>query len=310
MSAHGIAKLLTEEAIPTPGHKTKWSAKTVSSILSNEKYKGDALLQKSYTVDFLTKKQRRNNGEIQQYYVEGNHEAIIEPEVFDMVQRELELRKPGQNRHSSVRVFSGMIYCAECGGLYGSKLWHSNDRYRRVMWRCNHKYDNTRQCRTPSFTEDELKVAFLSAFNKLLTERNEIKANFELVKEQLYGLTELEAELTEIQAEEAVAAELINQCIRENARVALNQDEYNSRYQALCERHDAIQARMEATESEIKRRRLRRTDIDRFIGDMMRQPEIITTFDPILWSTMVERVTVYSKMDVRFTFRNGTEIAA
>ena len=72
----------------------------------------------------------------------------------------------------------------------------------------------------------------------------------------------------------------------------------------------AIQARMEATESEIKRRRLRRTDIDRFIGDMMRQPEIITTFDPILWSTMVERVTVYSKMDVRFTFRNGTEIAA
>jgi len=203
-----------------------------------------------------------------------------------------------------------MIYCAECGGLYGSKLWHSNDRYRRVMWRCNHKYDNTRQCRTPSFTEDELKVAFLSAFNKLLTERNEIKANFELVKEQLYGLTEFEAELTEIQAEEAVAAELINQCIRENARVALNQDEYNSRYQALCERHDAIQARMEATESEIKRRRLRRTDIDRFIGDMMRQPEIITTFDPILWSTMVERVTVYSKMDVRFTFRNGTEIAA
>ena len=91
---------------------------------------------------------------------------------------------------------------------------------------------------------------------------------------------------------------------------ALNQDEYNSRYQALCERHDAIQARMEATESEIKRRRLRRTNIDRFIEDMMRQPEIITTFDPILWSTMVERVTVYSKMDVRFTFRNGTEIAA
>ena len=131
----------------------------------------------------------------------------------------------GNGIDRSVSVFSGLFYCAECGGLYGSKLWHSNDRYRRVMWRCNHKYDNTRQCRTPSFTEDELKVAFLSAFNKILTERNEIKANFELVKEQLYGLTELEAELTEIQAEEAVAAELINQCIRENARVALNQDE-------------------------------------------------------------------------------------
>ena len=215
MTAHGIAKLLTEDGIPTPGHKTKWSARTVSSILSNEKYKGDALLQKSYTVDFLTKKQRRNNGEIQQYYVEGNHEAIIAPEIFDMVQRELALRKPGANRHSGVRVFSGTVYCAECGGLYGSKLWHSNDQYRRVMWRCNHKYDNDQHCHTPSLTEDELQAAFLSSFNKLLTERDEIQANYELIKEQLYGLKELESELASISAEEEVAAELINQCIRE-----------------------------------------------------------------------------------------------
>lgn len=305
-----IAKLLTEDGIPTPGHKTKWSARTVSSILSNEKYKGDALLQKSYTVDFLTKKQRRNNGEIQQYYVEGNHEAIIAPEIFDMVQRELALRKPGANRHSGVRVFSGTVYCAECGGLYGSKLWHSNDQYRRVMWRCNHKYDNDQHCHTPSLTEDELQAAFLSSFNKLLTERDEIQANYELIKEQLYGLKELESELASISAEEEVAAELINQCIRENACVALNQDDYNTRYQALCDQHDAIQARLDSLEAEIKRRKLRRSDIDRFIGDLMRQPAIITTFDPILWSTMVERVTVHGKNDLRFTFRNGTEITA
>ena len=310
MTAHGIAKLLTEDGIPTPGHKTKWSARTVSSILSNEKYTCDALLQKSYTVDFLTKKQRRNNGEIQQYYVEGNHEAIIAPEIFDMVQRELALRKPGANRHSGVRVFSGTVYCAECGGLYGSKLWHSNDQYRRVMWRCNHKYDNDQHCHTPSLTEDELQAAFLSSFNKLLTERDEIQANYELIKEQLYGLKDLESELASISAEEEVAAELINQCIRENARVALNQDDYNTRYQALCDRHDAIQARLDSVEAEIKRRKLRRSDIDRFIGDLMRQPAIITTFDPILWSTMVERVTVHGKNDLRFTFRNGTEITA
>ena len=310
MTAHGIAKLLTDDGIPTPGHKTKWSARTVSSILSNEKYKGDALLQKSYTVDFLTKKQRRNNGEIQQYYVEGNHEAIIAPEVFDMVQRELALRKPGTNRHSGVRVFSGTVYCAECGGLYGSKLWHSNDKYRRVMWRCNHKYDNDQHCHMPSLTEDELQAAFLSAFNKLLSERDEIQASYELIKEQLYGLKDLESELASISAEEEVAAELITQCIRENARVALNQEDYNTRYQALCSRHDAIQARLDSVEAEINRRRLRRSDIDRFIDDLMRQPAIITTFDPILWSTMVERVTIHGKNDLRFTFRNGTEITA
>lgn len=84
MSYHGIAKKLTADGIPTPGGKEKWSISTVRSILNNEKYKGDALLQKSYTVDFLTKKTKVNEGEIPQYYVEDNHEAIISPEIFAM----------------------------------------------------------------------------------------------------------------------------------------------------------------------------------------------------------------------------------
>jgi site-specific DNA recombinase len=89
MTYHGIASKLTADGIKTPGGKDKWSISTVKSILSNEKYKGDALLQKCFTVDYLTKKQKKNEGEIPQYYVEGNHEAIIPPEKFDMVQREM-----------------------------------------------------------------------------------------------------------------------------------------------------------------------------------------------------------------------------
>ena len=84
-----IARHLEEQGIKSPGGKSTWSITTVKHILSNEKYKGDALLQKSFVVDFLTKKQKVNEGEIPQYYVEGDHEAIIEPEVFDLVQRDL-----------------------------------------------------------------------------------------------------------------------------------------------------------------------------------------------------------------------------
>ncbi len=93
MTPHGIAARLTADGIKSPGGKDKWNAGAVRSILTNEKYKGDALLQKSYTVDFLTKKKKVNEGEIPQYYVEGNHEAIISPEVFEMVQQEMERRK-------------------------------------------------------------------------------------------------------------------------------------------------------------------------------------------------------------------------
>ena len=124
--------------VTTPGGKEKWSISTVKSILSNEKYKGDALLQKSYTVDFLTKKTKVNEGEIPQYYVEDNHEAIIDPEVFEMVQREMAKRGKGKKYHSGVHAFSTNIKCGECGSWYGSKVWHSNSKYRKTIWQCNH----------------------------------------------------------------------------------------------------------------------------------------------------------------------------
>lgn len=90
---YAIAKALTEDKIPTPGGKEKWSGNVIRSILTNEKYKGDALLQKVFTVDYLTKRKKKNNGEVTRYYVEGSHEPIIPPKVFDEVQAEFERRK-------------------------------------------------------------------------------------------------------------------------------------------------------------------------------------------------------------------------
>ena len=96
MTPHGIAKTLTDEGVPTPAGKCQWGQTTIKSILSNEKYKGDALLQKTFCEDFLTKKMKTNQGEVPQYYVENNHEAIIDPETFEMVQRELARRTKGK----------------------------------------------------------------------------------------------------------------------------------------------------------------------------------------------------------------------
>jgi hypothetical protein len=137
---HTIAKALTDEGIPTPGGKKKWGATTIRSILCNEKYKGDALLQKSYTVDFLTKKKKANEGEIPQYYVEGSHKGIITAEVFELTQIELERRKSGDNRHSGMGIFASKIKCGCCRSWYGSKVWHSNSKYKRTIYQCNHKF--------------------------------------------------------------------------------------------------------------------------------------------------------------------------
>jgi site-specific DNA recombinase len=93
MTPYGIARRLEEDNILSPTGKEKWYSSTVASILQNEKYRGSALLQKKYTVDFLTKKQKMNEGEIQQYYIEDSHPAIIEPEEFDLVQAEYARRE-------------------------------------------------------------------------------------------------------------------------------------------------------------------------------------------------------------------------
>lgn len=168
---------------------------TVSRILSNEKYKGDTLLQKSYTVDFLTKKKEQSDGEIPQHHVENNHEPIIYPEVFDMAQRELKARQPSRNRHSGVQIFSGKINCGECGSWYGSKAWHSNSKYRPMDWQCDKKFkgDHKYQCQTPHLDEETIKKLLVTAMNKLLEDKEEIVANFEFLKSTFYNTSTLES---------------------------------------------------------------------------------------------------------------------
>lgn len=245
MTYHGIADTLTKDGIPTPGGKKKWSISTVKSILSNEKYKGDALLQKSYTVDFLTKKTKVNEGEIPQYYVEDNHEAIVDPEVFEMVQREMAKRGKGKKYHSGVHAFSTKIKCGECGSWYGSKVWHSNTKYRKTIWQCNHKFDGDCRCQTPHLTDEEIQLHFLSAANKLLATKAAVIANGREMQALLFDTTELEAEQTQLLEETQVVSDMVQQAIQENARTALNQTEYQKRYDSLSAKFDKSKARLE-----------------------------------------------------------------
>ena len=189
LSYKAICRELMAKGIKSPAGKDKWNAGTVQSILTNEKMKGDALLQKQFTVDFLTKKHKKNEGEIPQYYVTGNHEAIIPPVTFDLVQAEIERRRHGK-RYSGVTVFSNRIKCGECGHWYGSKVWHSTDQYRRGGYQCNNKFGGTKKCDTPHLVEEEIKSAFIKVGNKLLKGKNDLLENIWLVQEQICNTAE------------------------------------------------------------------------------------------------------------------------
>ena len=162
-----IAAILTNMGVLTPAGRTKWSVSTVRSILSNEKYKGEALLQKTFTVDYLTKEVRKNNGEVPSVRVRNSHEPIIEPEVFDRVQSML---ATSAKRRAKVRTklpFAGKLICGDYGSFYGHKVWRlrsTGERYN--VWYCNHKYDGDRACESPRLRDEEVKAAFEKMLQK------------------------------------------------------------------------------------------------------------------------------------------------
>ena len=174
LSMNGIAKAMGRAGILTPYGKDKWRIGAVRGILTNEKYKGDALLQKEYTVDFLTKRVKRNEGELPQYYITNNHEPIIDPWLFDYVQEIIATRRKQTWRYNGLCFFRSKLVCGNCGSAYSPRLWHATT-YRDVVWQCRNRYrKNNIKCRNSNVYEVVLHYAYRAAWRHLLEQRREV----------------------------------------------------------------------------------------------------------------------------------------
>ena len=158
----GISEYLKTQNIISPAGKgPNWTKNTVESILTNEKYKGDALLQKSFTENYLEQKMVKNTGQIPQYYVENSHPAIIDKGMWELVQIEYERRRGMRTSYSSTDIFSTKLVCSDCGSFYGRKKWYAGSKYERYVYRCNHRYNEGKaRCKTPHLYEKEIKEQF------------------------------------------------------------------------------------------------------------------------------------------------------
>ena len=177
--ANRIARDLEKDRVPNWHGKAKWYENSIRGILTNEKYKGDALLQKTYTVDFLNKKREENTGQVPRYYVEDSHPAIIDQEMWEAVQLEMERRRNYALEYGIQKLeyattdnpFAGRVICGSCGQVFGRKVWNStDDRFRRIIWRCNGKYPvkGKKGCDSKHIDDGVLYQAFISVFNTLV----------------------------------------------------------------------------------------------------------------------------------------------
>jgi ElaB/YqjD/DUF883 family membrane-anchored ribosome-binding protein len=242
------------------------------------------------------------------YYVENSYPAIISPEVFDMVQMEIKNRKVARGYKTGRNYFSGKIICGDCGSFYGRKVWHSNDKYRKVIWQCNSKYKNEEKCNTPFINEEDLKKAFVEVFNGVINNKGEILRGYEEVIKELICTKDLDDKIYELEKESKKIFDEINRCIRDNATKAQDQEEYVRKCNALVERYEEIKKSIEDVENERFERLVKKDRIEEFMKVLRHRDRLIDEFDGELWNLVIEAVKVYADEKMVFVFKDGMEV--
>ena len=266
------------------------------------------ITQKKFTVDFLTKKQKVNEGEVPQYYVEGSHPAIINPIDFDLVQAEIARRQSLGRSYSGTSIFASKLICGDCGGFYGKKVWHSTDAYRREVWRCNNKFNGETKCETPTLDTDTVQRLFLKAYNRLMGTREQLIQACEVMRTIVNNCKKLDAEIETLNEEIQIVAELVNQCIKENATTKQSQMEYTRKYNRLVSRYEKAVVRLKDVTAEREKQNQRDRELGIFIASLKEKPLVIEEFDEELWICLLESATVHANGQVTFRFKDGTEI--
>lgn len=301
-SLAGIGKGLMSDGICTAANNPKWRPETIQKILRNEKYIGDALLQKTYTVDFLTKKRVKNDGIVPQYYVENNHEAIIPRELYLQVQEEMNRRGQlfkgvdGKRRiYSSKFALSAITFCGVCGDIYRRTHWNNRGK-KSIVWRCLTRLaDGPEGCTSRTVLEEELHVAVSEALNQVLGGGDSMIA---ILRENIEMVVSASSEqaITNIdRAMEEKQLELIRY-----ANSGRDYENLATEIQELSERKQTILT----DDASIKGEKQRITEMMDFIESHADQ---ILDYDEELVRLLIEKVTILEK-SVVVRFKSGIEV--
>lgn len=282
--------------------KTKWRPETLKKILQNEKYIGDVLLQKTYTVDFLNKKRVQNKGIVLQYYVENSHEPIILRDLYMQMQEEMIRRAnlhSGDNRkkrvYSSKYALSSIVYCSKCGEIYRRIAWNNRGKHSTV-WRCCTRVEHgPTACDAPTIQESDLQAAVVQAINLTLDNRENMMTT---LQENVEAVLRQEDETSS----EGIEAKLL-ELQKELLKLANSRKDYNSVADEIDRLRELKQnALVESAEREGVKQRIR--ERREFLEQ---QSTEITEYDELLVRRLIEKVTVY---DERFEveFKSGAKV--
>ncbi len=315
-----IAKGLTADEIPTARGKTNWSSARVQSILTNEKYKGDALLQKTYIIDCISKKSKKNNGELPMYYVENNHPAIIERAVFDRVQEEISRRnskkkvkqvgtKTELGKYSGKYALSEILYCGNCGTPYRRCTWSKNGK-KKIVWRCISRLDyGKKYCKdSPSIEESVLHNAIAEAITKKAQME---KADVARIRRhiEIYQNSQDTSSILAKQERLKTIQEHINQLTNMDSEAAQNGD-FDTQFENLYAEMYAIKDELD--EIGKSKSKIETTDdsIEEMTAVMNGLKNHPVEYNDLVVRQLIECIKVISKDTLHIYFKDGMKMEA
>ena len=198
-----------------------------------------------------------------------------------------------------------MIYC---GSVYGSKVWHSNDKYRRVIWQCNSKFKNEAKCATPHVDEKILKERFLRALSQYMADPEERIEGLRYVQKSMTDTDFIDADIEKAERDLERLSGMVRSCIMMNASANLSEEAYTQQYTDLTRQYEEKKAEYESL---LERKKAMEATAMVFSGVLLRLTEleeIPIDFDEALWNTLIDHVAIYADERIVFSFMDGTEI--
>ncbi len=318
-SLNQIAEKLQNEQRLSPAGKNEWSTSTIRSILSNEKYKGDAIINKTFTVDCLTKEARKNRGERPKYYVENSHPAIIDAETFGRVQEELARRigkkkvkeigtKTEQGKYSSKYALTELLICGECHTPYRRCTWTAHGR-KQIVWRCIKRLDyGKKYCHnSPTLEESRIQTAIVNAIQKFAQQDPKLLKNLKTHIENGINYTECEVEDVEIKLRLATIEKEINELFNTISVDTIESFDEKKAEELLAEKNK-LQAeldRLAELRQKDKNKQSRIAEI-MYLIDGLKNRTLV--YDDSLIRQIIEAVIVESKEKIKVIFIGGYEI--
>ena len=319
-SMEKIANHLNDLNIPTKTGRSEWKKAVIQNILYNEKYVGDAMLQKTYTVDCITHKSVKNNGERAKYLVSDAHEAIIDRDTYNLVQQELSRRASmrkkrdkcitEQGKYSSKYALTEIMVCSECGSAYMRQVWNIHGK-KCPVWRCVSRFDNgTRYCKkSPSIHEDKLHRAILTAINEYFDCKDSIRGMLkDNVEQALTGVSIKETKAIEHRLREIDEAR--NDCIYLIASGSADESTLDEQFQKLYAEEQELNQRLEHLKSQYEVNTYERSRLDRTIRGIDENNCELLEYNDILIRKLIECVRVVSKTEIQIIFKGGVETTA